>query len=168
MFRRKIDLNTAKDDETIFLQIVNSFEIRWMLVMEFQIGQINVNRLMSVNTIGNAQNFFRFYRSCVNFFVQLEIQVSILSDSGEERINVDEKSSFDDICNKIEEKMSKCQEYYVLIDNNTKKEITTNKIFDENVKRETAATSVLCLCQSKYTFHVTDETDSKENEFSFP
>ena len=103
--------------------------------------------------------------------MQFEIEVSILSDSGKERINVDEKSSFDDICDKIEEKITKWQEYYVLIDNDTRKEITTNKIFDETiekVQRESRETSVLFLCQAKYTFKVTDETDSKENEFSFP
>ena len=56
--------------------------------------------------------------------------------------------------------MSKWQEYCVLIDNDTKEEIRTSKIFDETiekVQKERRATSVLFLCQPKYTFHVTDE-----------
>ena len=103
--------------------------------------------------------------------MQFEIQVSVVTESGEKTIDGDENNSFDDICNKIEEKISKWQEYYVLIDNDTRKEITTNKIFDETiekVQKESRATSVLFLCQAKYTFHVRDETDSKENEFSLP
>ena len=83
---------------------------------------------------------------------------------------MDEKSSFDDICNGIEEKISKWQEYYALIENDTKQEITTKDVFDDSIKKgkESESRSVLFLCQPKYTFQVTDETDSKENEFSLP
>ena len=100
--------------------------------------------------------------------MQFEIQVSVVTESGEETIDGDENNSFDDICNKIEEKISKWQEYYILTDNNTRKEITTSKMFNETiekVKKESVATGGLFLCQSKYTFHVTDETDSKEINF---
>ena len=97
------------------------------------------------------------------------MQVAIVTDSGEEILDVDEKSSFDDVCNKIEDKISKWQEYYLLTNNDTKEEITTTEMFNESIakRKEGGETSVKFLCQPKYTFHVTDETDSKENEFSF-
>ena len=97
------------------------------------------------------------------------MQVAIVTDSGEEILDVDEKSSFDDVCNKIEDKISKWQEYYILTNNDTKEEITTSEMFNESIakRNEGGETSAKFLCQPKYTFHVTDETDSKENEFSF-
>ena len=96
------------------------------------------------------------------------MQVAIVTDSGEEVLDMDEKSSFDDVCNKIEDKISKWQEYYILTNNDTKEEITTSEMFNESIaKRKEATTSVTFLCQPKFTFHISDETDSKENAFSF-
>ena len=97
------------------------------------------------------------------------MQVAIVTDSGEEIFDMDEKSSFDDVCNKIADKISKWQEYYLLTNNDTKEEITTTEMFNESIakRKEGGATSVKFLCQSKYTFYVTDKTDSKENEFLF-
>ena len=84
---------------------------------------------------------------------------------------MDENSSFEDICNEMENKISNWQEYYVLIHQKTRTKVVTSEVFNELIeteKKETAAGGGLFSCQPKFTFYVTDETGKKDSHFSFP
>ena len=92
---------------------------------------------------------------------------------GENVVSLDGQSTFLNVCNELKKKIENWQEFYLLTEKNTKKEINTVDIYDNVVKtaKENATVDVTFLCKPKYTFIVTndtfeqrDETENKENE----
>ena len=84
---------------------------------------------------------------------------------------MDEKhSAFNDICNKLESKITNWREYYVLFDEETDKEIMSNKACEEVIQtsKTCGRTTVTILCKPKYIVNITDEAGGSENKFSFP
>ena len=99
---------------------------------------------------------------------QFGIKATIGTDLGEEQVaTLDGESTFDEFCKQLDTTIEKWKEFYVIVDKDTNTTITTSTIFDGIIEaaKNSGKRNATILCQPKYVFDVTDETDSKENNF---
>ena len=158
-----------------FLKICQSYNEKSISPIDFHL-EPKVHPLSALS----FSFFFRSFsydRHCVLFYfvwclVQFSIQLVLETVDGDNVVSVDPQSTYSNVCNELTKKIQNWQEFYLLTEKDTKKEISAMEIYDNVVKtaKESESMGVTFLCKPKYTFIITndtfeqrDETENKEN-----
>lgn len=101
--------------------------------------------------------------------LQFELSLTVVSADGEKIQQVEAEISFENLSNVITKEVENWQENYTLTEEMTKQEISTTEEFTNMIEtsKKEKKMNVMVILKPKYKFSVCDETDSKENTFSF-